>query len=187
MILLFAQLSIADPVALRAPVDGDLVVSLGAPTVGAAVRLPAREGAPVVALGAGLRWPAGTAELGAALSHHHGPDEGWRVGYGLAVGGLFGPALPFGLSVSPWARLERRGAIDGGVQLALPVAVDLQRSQSRWPVVVEPFLGGRIGRVHLSAQGGAGWVWSGDGGAGALYAQGSVHLGLPLPGDKREP
>jgi hypothetical protein len=174
--LWLAVLASADPTAVRAPVDGDAVLSLGAPVVSAAVALSGDERHDA-RLGLGVRWPAGAVELAVGTTRYLPGDGPWRLGYGGAIGLFTAPGSRIGHTLTPWARVERRGKVRGGAQIAAPLTLGFAPASARLPIVVEPFLGGRIGRVDLSAQGGLGWAWPGRG-AGALAAQGSLHLGV---------
>lgn len=179
MILLLMLNAWADPVALRSPARGDLAITAGAPSAGIAWRAPTTQPTRY-SLGASTRWLTGTTEVGGGVDHTFGDPEAWHVTAGASVGALIGPGLPFGLGITPWGRLARRGRIHGGLQLAVPTVFAFHQPAVRLPVVVEPFIGGSIGRVDVFVQGSLGQVWTSTGRAGALHAQGSVQLGIPL-------
>ena len=103
-------------------------------------------------------------------------DRGWAWAAGGSAGliGVRGPSVA--LSLAPWARVERRGRVHGGAQVALPVALHL-RDGVRLPVLGELFIGGGSERIHLVALGGAGWAWTTGTPAGSLVLQGSVQVG----------
>jgi hypothetical protein len=182
MILLLAGVALADPVAQRAPTDGDVDVVLGAPLLGIGVRLAAGEpeGRPAVRVSASVRLPSASTDVSAGLSWEGGPgareDRGWAWAAGASAGliGVRGPSVA--LSLAPWARVERRGRVHGGAQVAVPVALHL-RDGARLPVLGELFIGGGSERVHVVALGGAGWAWTTGTPAGSLVLHGSVQVG----------
>lgn len=178
MILLLALVSHADPIAQRSPVDGDVVVVTGAPQHGLAVRLPADAGAAELVVSAGIRAPSAATDLSIGVRTRGGAeDRGWAWAAGASMGLLAVRGPELGLSFAPWARLERRGRVHGGLQVAAPIA-GKPTGGLRIPVVGELFLGSQRGRAHIVAVGGAGWAFAPGTPAGALVAQGSVQLGL---------
>ena len=176
--VLLALAAAADPVAQRSPVDGDAVVVVGAPHQAVAWRLPG-EARWVVSLG--TRLPSAATELSIGSSACGGPacdeDRGWRWVGGASAGLVATRGPGVALSVAPWARLERRGPVHGGVQVAAPVAAGATGG-IRLPVVGELFIGSRRQRVHVVAVGGAGWAWTTGTPAGSLVVQGTVQVGF---------
>ncbi len=184
ILLLLAPLAQADPIAQRSPAPGDVVVAVGAPEQAVAVRLPAEDDQPRVVLSLGTRVPAGTTELSVGMQHGGGPgsreDTGWAWAAGASVGVFFTRGPSAGLSLAPWARVERRGRVHGGVQVASPIAAGL-RGGLRLPVLGELFLGSQRDGIHVQAVGGAGWAFLPSTPAGSLVLQGSVQVGVDLP------
>jgi hypothetical protein len=182
VILALSLVALADPVALRAPVEGRMVVAAGAPALGMAWR-PAD--GPAVA--ATWRWTSGAADLSVGLDTTTGPeDDGWGTAAGVAVGVVALRDPTVGFSGTPWLRLERRGPVRGGVQLAAPVLAHPTRGL-RAPLQVELFAGGRVDRIAISALGSAGWAFTPHLPAGRLVLQGQLLVGLSLPERTRSP
>lgn len=176
MIVLLAAVAMADPVSQRSPVDGDVAVAVGAPHQSVAVRWDRDDGSRLT-VSASVRVPSAATDLSVGTSVHRGPERGWGWASGASVGliAVRGPGIA--ASMSPWIRLERRGTVHGGVQLAAPLAVD-PTGGFRVPVLGETFIGGRRGAVHVLAVGGAGWAWMSNTPAGSLVVQGSVQVGV---------
>lgn len=178
LLLLCTLTGFADPAAQRSPVDGDLAVSVGAPTQAVAWRID--DDAQVrTTLSLSTRLPSAATDLSIGLSTHHGPERGWGWAAGTSMGvvALRGPSA--GLSVAPWARLERRGTVHGGVQVAAPIAADLAGT-ARLPILGELFIGSRRDRVHVVALGGAGWAFVPSTPAGSLVVHGTIQVGITL-------
>lgn len=183
MILALASLALADPIAQRSPVDGDVVAVVGAPHQAVAWRLPA-DGGPRVTVSLTTRVPAAATDLSFGLSTHHGPETGWGWAAGTSLGVFLVRGPDTGFSAAPWFRVERRGRVHGGVQIAAPFAA--HRTEGlRLPVVGETFVGGRRGRVHAVLLGGAGWAFLPATPAGALVVHGTLQVGIRL-GDSDE-
>lgn len=150
--LLLAAVAHADPLALRAPLDGVVVVG-GLPQVGAGAWVSDRYG-----LAAGVDLPGRSADLavGARGTLTRGPS-----GLGVDVGAAAGVVAPFAglrptLEVAPWiAAGWRRPGWHLVVDLAVPAAVALGPGDVlRLPVLIEPWTG--ISRGGWSVTAGAG-------------------------------
>jgi len=182
--VLLALSAQADPVAQRAPVDGEVAVSVGAPHQSVAWRLPTDDpDDPRVVVSVSTRLPSAATDLSVGLQTGGGPaarrQRGWGWASGVSLGLLVLRGPDVGLSLSPWARVERRGRIHGGAQIAAPLAA-ARTGGLRLPVVGELFIGSRRDRVHVLAVGGAGWAFVPATPAGSLVVQGSVQVGLEL-------
>lgn len=184
--LLLALAAQADPVAQRSPVDGDAVLVVGAPHQAVAWRLP---GETRWVVSATTRTPSLATGVSVGSSVCGGPscgeDPGWRWVGGASTGLVATRGPSVALSVAPWARLERRGRVHGGVQVAAPIAAGATGG-IRVPVVGELFIGSRRERVHVVAVGGAGWAWTTGTPAGSLIVQGTVQVGVSLRGTRPE-
>jgi hypothetical protein len=190
---LLALAAHADPVAARAPVAEDLAIVAGAPIAGVGVGFARMENAHA-RLAVGVRWPAGTVELAVGATRTWELGGAWQAGAGGAVGVIAGPGVRIGHTLTPWGRVAREGDWTFGAQIAAPLTIALAPAPSRGSapvggpqvrtsILAEPFLGGRVGKVTLLAIAGFGPTVTSAGRAGALHAQGSVVLGVPLARD----
>lgn len=189
MIALLALSALADPVALRAPTQESLTLALGAPTAGLAVQLPTT--GLEVRIGGAVRLGSGVTELGFSVARDTSEQSGWILQGGGAAGLIAGPHT-LGIGLTPFARIERRAKLHGGLQVALPLALahrlpacaeQADRCSNlalRVPLSIEPFIGAPIGKARLLFQGAGGYVWTSAARSGVAYAQGTVLLGLPL-------
>lgn len=182
--LLLGALAQADPVAQRSPVDGELVAVVGAPVLGVAGRIPTgkdrEQASGELIVSASVRVPSASTDLSVGLRTRGGAEEvGWAWAAGLSAGLIALRDPDVGLSLAPWARLERKGSVHGGVQVAAPIAAR-RTGGLRLPVLGELFVGSRRDRVHVLAVGGAGWAFLPGTPAGVLVLQGGVHVGVAL-------
>ncbi|MFK7927682.1 MAG: hypothetical protein AB8H79_05820 [Myxococcota bacterium] len=178
MIWLIAATAFADPIAQRSPVAGDVAVVVGAPHQAVAWRREGKDGVRLT-LSAAIRVPSAATDLSIGLSTRRGPDKGWGWATGVSTGLIATRGPSVALSAAPWIRIERRGNVHGGAQLAIPLAAELT-DRIRTPVVGETFIGSQRGRVSVVALGGAGWAWTTKTVAGSLVVHGTVQLGIRL-------
>ena len=142
-------LALAEPLALRAPLDGVVAVG-GLPEVGAGWWVGDHYG---VSVGYDVR--GYTADLaGAARWTLTRADSGFGVDAGIAAGVV----LPFAglrpsIEAAPWVAVGwRRPGWHVVVDVAVPAAVALgEGSRLRLPVVVEPWTGVSVGGWTVSA------------------------------------
>ncbi|MCO4745914.1 MAG: hypothetical protein KC912_14060 [Proteobacteria bacterium] len=158
MIALAMALAFADPVAHREPGLDGYAVHIGTPEAGAAVWFLDDFG-----LAVGLRNDLGAVELSAVERRQLTGEGAW----GLDLHGAFGAGI--GL-VRPWPYLTTTLALHGGfrgdkfawtIGPAAPIAYTFVGGwRARFPLLVETFIGPRIGKVRLMARGAAGTVLS---------------------------
>lgn len=158
MIALLLAAALADPVVLRGPApEGALGVSIGSPELSAGGWIRPR-------LGVAVEARTGGTALGASVGTRAtlaGRERPWGIDASLAAGWVLptvDPALALSLTPALHAgwRGERFQAVLG---LAAPLAARLApRPDLRAPVLVEPWLGLRLGDVWLGARAGLGVV-----------------------------
>lgn len=148
----------AEPLALRAPVDGAVVVA-GMPQEGAAVWLR-----PQLGVGAGYDVRGRTVDVAAAgrwdLTR---AASGFGVQVGVAAGvPLTLAALRPAVEVAPWIGVGwERPRWHAVLDVAAPMAAAVGPTPNlRVPVVLEPWVGVTAGRFTVSAGAGMGQAWS---------------------------
>lgn len=180
--LVVPQAAHADPVALRAPTDEALVVTAGWPNLGVGWWLQ-----PQVGIGVHFRGPAAGVDLSVAgrwrLVGPEAGDDGWRLDAQLTGGftvGLQSGSFATHVIGTLSGGLQREG-FSGGLAVSPHLLTGMARTaETRLALMVEPWLGVRIGEVRVLAQLGVGPVFSEPGERGTLDAQGSVHVAVPL-------
>jgi hypothetical protein len=153
------SLAVADPVALRVPVERRAaVIAVGAPDLSAAWWLSSR-------FGLAVEWRLPASAVGASIGARWvllGEPAGWGVDAIVAVGAVV-PLLDPGvaLSVTPSVVGRWRGehvAVAASV-VAPAVARFVPAPDLRLPILFELWFGGRLGRWMAGLHGGVGSTW----------------------------
>lgn len=156
-VLLFAS-ALADPIAAREPLAGNVAMHVGTPETGAAVWFLEDFG-----VAASLRTDLGAFEVGIIERRPLTKSDGW----GIDLHGAFG----FGLGLAePTPYVTTVLALHGGyrgerfgwtIGPAVPAAATFVGGwDARLPLLIETFIGPRVGSVGIAVRGAAGTVLS---------------------------
>lgn len=175
MMILLLTVALADPVAAREPGLDDYAVHVGSPSTSATVWFSEDFGIAI-----GLRTDLGAIEIAAVERHPLTGEGGWGLDLHGAVGGGIGlvrplPYVTTTLALHAGFRGEKFAWTIGP---AVPMALTFVGGwRARFPLIVETFIGPRIGPLRIHVRGAAGTVLS-PGLAPSFAAQ--AGLGLTL-------